>query len=664
MENCSEFCAAAWLRGQIGNLSYIEEIIAMKQTTTLFLVILAGFLLATGVARATAMAGARPTALAAPQLTTQPEAAAAAINWLIAARQNRDGGYTSFSSGANEQPSTVGGTVDAVLALASGGVDAALPGTGQRHSPIGYMRDHVGDVADYAAANGGNAGKLLLSLTAAAQNPRDFEGYNFVLTLTQHLSPTGQYHVSDPYNQSLAMLGVAAVREVVPASAIQWLLDRQASGGDLDGSWDDGYGTLGNTDATALAVMALLAAGISPDDHSLVRAAAFLSRTQLATGGFAYAAGLPENANSTALALQALSALGEDFYTPGGSWDAGGGTPLDALFRYQGPTGAFQSDFGAGPFDDFFATVQAVPGITGRPFPLPARFESARLGLDCLATLQDADTGGWEQFAGFGVSAAGTARAIQAIAAVGDDPLDYATPAGIHPLQALADLTPAYLSGGRGGRVGIVMQGVVAGGGDVTDFAGYNLPFHLTHYLSPTGEYDDTAFGIFSHAEALLGLAAARQSPAPSAIAFLQAAQSGGNWGSPDDNGIALQSLGRLGYQPPPLALTHLHHTQLADGGWGYGDIANPNTTAEVVQGIAALGQDPFDPAWSLVQSGRLRHAADAIMETQAPGGCWLDFFGVNDDPFATTDAILALTAQAWPYPDLYLPVMFHESQN
>ncbi len=636
----------------------------MKQTTTLLLVILAGFLLATGVVRATAVAEERPDALAAPQLTTQPEAAAAAINWLITTRQNRDGGYTSFSSGADRQPSTVGGTVDAVLAIASGGVDVALPGPGQRHSPIGYLGDHAADVADYAADNGGNAGKLLLALTAAAQNPRDFAGYNFVISLTQHLSPTGQYHVSDPYNQSLAMLGVAAVREDVPASAAQWLLDRQTSGGDLDGSWDDGYDTLGNTDATALAVMALLAAGISPDDHSLVRAAAFLSRTQLTTGGFAYAAGLPENANSTALALQALSALGEDFYTPGGPWDAGGGTPLDALFRYQGTTGAFQSDFGAGPFDDFFATVQAVPGITGRPYPLPARYESARLGLACLASLQDADTGGWEQFVGNGVTAAGTSRAIQAIVALGYDPLDYVTPAGITPLQALADLTPAYLSGGRGGRVGIIMQGVVAGGGDVDDFAGYNLPFSLTHYLSPTGEYDDTSFGIFNHAEALLGLAAAKQRPVPAAITFLQMAQTAGNWGSPDDNGIALQSLGRLGYQAPPLALTHLHHTQLADGGWGYGDIASPNTTAEVVQGIAALGLDPFDPAWSQVASGRLRNAADAVMGMQAPSGCWPDFLGANDDPFSTTDAILLLAAQAWPYPDLFLPTVFHEFQD
>lgn len=636
----------------------------MKQKTTLFLVILAALLLVTGVGRATELAQETPPAPASPLLTTQPEAAAAAINWLIAAHQNRDGGYTSFSSGADNQPSTVGGTVDAALAIASGGVDASLPGPGQRHSPVGYLRDHAADVAAYAAANGGNAGKLLLALTAAAQNPRDLAGYNFVISLTQHLSPTGQYQVSDPYNQSLAMLGVAAAREVVPASAVQWLLDRQASGGDLDGSWDDGYGTLGNTDATALAMMALLAAGIAPDDHSLTRATAFLARTQLPTGGFAYAAGLPENANSTALALQALSALGQDFYSAGGPWDQGGGSPLDALFRYQGTTGAFQSDFGAGPFDDFFATVQAIPGITGRPYPLPARYESARLGLDCLTTLQDTDTGGWEQFAGFGVNAAGTSRAIQSIAAAGHDPLDYETPAGIDPLEALADLTPAYLSSGRGGRVGIVMQGVAAGGGDVTDFAGYHLPLSLTHYLSPTGEYDNTAFGIFNHAEALLGLGKARQPAAPAAIAFLQMAQTAGDWGSPDDNGIALQSLGWLLRQSPPLAVTHLRHTQLADGGWGYGDIANPNSTAEVVQGIAALGLHPFDPTWSLVLDGRLRNAADAVMGMQAASGCWLDYLSVNDDPFATTDAILLLTTQAWPYPDLYLPTVHHESED
>lgn len=286
---------------------------------------------------------------------------------------------------------------------------------------------------------------------------------------------------------------------------------------------------------------------------------------------------------------------------------------------------------------------------------MPSRYQAARAGLDCLATLQDAGTGGWEQFAGFGINAAGTSRAIQAIVAAGDDPAAY-TPGGITPLQALANLTPDYLSGGRGGRVGIVMQGVVAAGGDVFDFAGYNLPLSLTAYLSPTGAYDDTTFGIFAHAEAILGLAAAGQLVDPTAIAFLRAAQTGGDWGSVGDNGIALNALGQLVYPAPGLALSVLAQTQVADGGWGYGDIADSSASAEVAQGLAALGQHPFGPTWSQVSEGRLRHAADAIMARQAPGGCWLDYLGQTDDPFGTTDAIILLSTRPLPRFFVYLP--------
>ena len=133
----------------------------------------------------------------------------------------------------------------------------------------------------------------------------------------------------------------------------------------------------------------------------------------------------------------------------------------------QAESGAFQADFGDGPLDDFFSTVQSIPAAAGKAFPLNGRTQSAQRAADCLLTLQDAETGGWEQFATFGVDAAGTSRAIQALAAAGRDPAPY--------LPVLEASTPDYLSFSRGGGIGIVMQGVVAAGGDVHDFAGLDL---------------------------------------------------------------------------------------------------------------------------------------------------------------------------------------------
>ena len=577
----------------------------------------------------------------------QPEVAAAA-GWLVSAHQNEDGGYTSFSTGAGEAASDVAGTVDAVLALAGAGYNVAAPVPGRQNTPIGFLQANDEALVAYARQGGGAAGKVVLALAAAARDPRTFAGHDFVVELTGHLSPTGQLHADNAFNQSLALLAYRTVSATVPASATEWLLNRQAGDGELAGSWGDGFGTMGNVDATALAAMALLAAGRPVSDTALLQAVDFLAQTQLESGGWPYAPGLAESANSTALAVQALSALGEDFYSDAGRWAGNGISPLAALRAWQGESGAFQADFGDGRADDFFTTVQALPAAAGRPYPLPARYEAARRAVACLATLQDPASGGWEEFAGAGANAGGTSRAIQAITAFGGDPSgEQWTVQGTNALEALESLTPAYLVEGRGGRVGVVLQGVVPAGGDVSDFAGYNLVISVTNYLSPTGEYADTTFGPFSHAEAMLGLLAAGEPADPSALAWLLEAQSGGDWGDPDGDGISLQVLGRTGQSVPgeviTAAVAHLQETQQADGGWGFAFPSSVNTTAEVVQGLAAVGHNPFVPSWSRVLSGTLRNAADLALAQQAEDGCWPNQFGPGADPFATTDGILLL---------------------
>lgn len=602
--------------------------------------------------------GAGPAAAAPVRLVQevayadQRDAVARAAAWLVATHQNEDGGYSGFSQGAGQAPSDVAGTTDAILALSSAGFDPAAPAPGHDNTPVGYLQQQAADAAAYAAIDGSTAGKLVLALAAANQNPRDFEGEDFVLALTNHLSPTGQYGVNNAFNQSLALLGLSAANEPAAPEAVDWLLAQQATGEGLDGSWDDGFGTAGNVDATAMAVMALVASGEPADGEALARAADFLARTQLESGGWPYAPDLAESANSTALAVQALRALGLDFYSAESPFAQNGVTPLQALLAWQSPAGAFQADFGSGRFDDFFATVQAIPAAAGRAFPLRGRYQAAQQAVACLATLQDPATGGWEQFATFGVNAAGTARAIEAIVAAGGDPAaDMWMVNGTNAVQALENLTPEYLATGRGGGVGIVMQGVAAAGGDVTDFAGFNLPLQMSEYLSPTGAYDDTSFGPFAHAEAMLGLLVAGEEVDEAAVDFLLGAQDGGDWGSPDANGIALNVLGRLA-QRVPETLDVLRATQLADGGWGFEEASNPNATSEVVQGLVSVGENPFAPAWSQVLSGTVVNAADAVLAQQGENGCWPNLFGPGDDPLATTDAIILL-AQRPPWPEM-----------
>jgi hypothetical protein len=282
------------------------------------------------------------------------EAIEAAVLWLVETHQNADGGFSSFSAGADVADSDIAGTLDAVWAL---GVSDADTGPA-----IGYLMDNSDEFVAYVIEDGSNAAKALLAL-AAEEDVSSFGGDDLAANLTNHLSPTGQYGVDTAFNQSLAMLGLAFSGYPTADEAVTWLVEQQETEGELAGSWDDGFGTAGNADSTALAIAALLASGKTPDDPVIVAGREFLARTQLDSGGWEYGAGFGENANSTALVLLALAMLGEDVVNEGSAWAKDGLTPLAALLAWQAESGAFQADFGSGRQDDFFSTAQTVPAL-------------------------------------------------------------------------------------------------------------------------------------------------------------------------------------------------------------------------------------------------------------------------------------------------------------
>lgn len=296
---------------------------------------------------------------AAPAQAQDGDAAQRAADWLVSAHQNEDGGYSAFSAGAGQAPSDPAGTIDALLALAA---------TGHTAAPLAYLEENAATVSTYATGDPGAAGKLLLALTAAgvpAGEAANFSGTDLPLSITGHLSPTGQLGNSTPYNQALALLGLAAVNETPPAEAVQWLRDQQEPAG----SWEDGFGTSGNPDATAAAIMALLASGVPADDPAIVAARDFLAEVQQ-PGGWEYGPGFGPNANTTALVVQALAALGEDFESADGPWAVDGQSPLDALLAWQDEGGAFTMVFSdPPPVPDFFTTAQALPAAAGLAYP-------------------------------------------------------------------------------------------------------------------------------------------------------------------------------------------------------------------------------------------------------------------------------------------------------
>ncbi len=302
----------------------------------------------------------------------------AASSWLIRENQGADGGFgIDFDSG--EQVSNAATTLDAILAISAAGYNAGELYCGADNSAIGYLEANASDLIQFAATTGGANGKTILALDSANLDARNFAGHDFVAQLMEQFVSSGTYNNQDAFNQALAILALTAVDEPVPDIAIEWLESQQSD----DGSWDDGFGTDRNVDATAMAVMAILAAQNDPLEPAVAAALEFLAESQLATGGWEYGQDFGENANSTALVIQMLLAAGENYLDEDGDWANNGQTPSSALLTWQSSNGAFQADFGQGRLDNLFATLQAIPALSGDPYPIPSSTEKAKDDVDC-----------------------------------------------------------------------------------------------------------------------------------------------------------------------------------------------------------------------------------------------------------------------------------------
>lgn len=122
-------------------------------------------------------------------------------------------------------------------------------------------------------------------------------------------------------------------------------------------------------DTTALVVNVLAGAGLPNDDLTLARARGFLVAAQNEDGGFGYVRDEETNANSTGLALSAIAALGEE--PTGAPWKLGDGPdPLTQILALQAPEGGFYWRRAPRVGSNNYATVQAIPGVAGRSYPV------------------------------------------------------------------------------------------------------------------------------------------------------------------------------------------------------------------------------------------------------------------------------------------------------
>ena len=275
--------------------------------------------------------------------------------------QNEDGSWsTPFGQAA-------GATADVALAFAAAGIDPhTVHASGSMTSAMDYLAAHVEEyILTGPLAGADTAGKLALTVEAAGEDAHNFGGINIIHVLTDtHYSPTlGAFGIiTNTWHQAFALLGLTAAGESTPISATQNLLDLQQA----DGGWKYDLGPWSSAsaaDSTGLAMQALIAAGILPTHTSLISATDFLNSIQDEMGGW-------QEANSTAMAIQGLLALGLDLGAD--PWLKNSHSPYEALAVYQKSDGPFVYDFDnpwVTPNDDLYATRQAVPALLKVYFP-------------------------------------------------------------------------------------------------------------------------------------------------------------------------------------------------------------------------------------------------------------------------------------------------------
>jgi hypothetical protein len=332
-----------------------------------------------------ALASVLSVPYAASAATPTPGAAARyAAGWL--GREMQATGYVAGLGGPD-----LNTTALSVLALV-----AARVGETQAAQATTYLMSHVNDYVVDGSAHDRPAALATLVLVAHARG-LDPSALVTRLLATKQTSgaDTGLFGVQDAtydgaYRQALSLLALAAVGQT-DAAAVAWLKAEQCADGGWMGDRPDqaapcpafDFNSFVGEDSngTALAVQALHALGETPAHDPLD----FLADAQNDDGGFAFVPGFDSDTNSTALAVQALLASGESL----ADWAAPHGTPYAFLLSMQLPNPpaakagalAFQPGPGGVLTANAFGTAQAVPALAGRTFPLTPAVLSTALPL-------------------------------------------------------------------------------------------------------------------------------------------------------------------------------------------------------------------------------------------------------------------------------------------
>lgn len=299
--------------------------------------------------------GATARAIGAKAASVSPE-----ISFLAHA-QDSDGGF----GGAPGQRSSELYSAWAAIGLAAAGRDP-LTLTRDGHSVLDALR---GEASTLEGA--GDDERTILALHACGLPSSDFPGTNLVAGLLRERSSDGSFdhlvNITAFAVFALRVAGSSADNQAVNAAG-RWLVAQQNP--------DGGFGFAGrgggeDVDDTAAAMQGIIDASGQRGSVIVARAMAYLRRAQNPDGGFPQQAGGESNAQSTAWAVQGLSAAGVNVSA---FKHAGSRSPLGYIESLVSPNGSVRYSR-TSTQTPVWVTAQALTALAGKPFPIaPSAF--------------------------------------------------------------------------------------------------------------------------------------------------------------------------------------------------------------------------------------------------------------------------------------------------
>jgi len=295
-------------------------------------------------------------------------------------------------------------TAYAVIGIRAAGVDKPAS-----DEAVGALKTRLGaDLQTGGHASPGALAEYIMAAVADGQDPRHFGGSGAPNNLVARLLATartsgpdkGLFGLSDPtfdgaFRQGLALEALKAVNVAASdarvSAAISWLITQQCA----NGMWEayrahpasacpaanPATFTGPDTNDTSQAVQGLAVWGKFPHAASVLSA---LKHSQSHDGGFPLVAAKNQasDPDSTALVIQTL--LAEHSAPTSAMWKKGSNTPYTALASFQ--LGCTSPNFGAFMFPpsseaNVFATVQSVPAMAGKTFPVASSTASVTVAL-------------------------------------------------------------------------------------------------------------------------------------------------------------------------------------------------------------------------------------------------------------------------------------------